>query len=528
MFGLLPDPDELEASCTSPASLGAALCSAATMNDLLGVKRVVDKAESLWPQSNGLQRDYNQVNIHAYRFASDINSGFCTFIDFCKYGTSALMCTARYNNVPMLLYLLRKTANPAAIAEDTGMTALMHACAAGATKAIRWLWVWGGPDQIALVNHDGNTALTLAIAFAHLPTALRIARATSNWNCIVQPGVRFAVLPKAVGTTLLMLASRNGTETDVIDAIAGGADVNIVSPTGLTALSLGIWGDNVAIVQHLIRAGANVNFASSDGRTALMEAAYNGSPHEVQLVEMLVAAGADVFAKDSDGCTALMLAGYGSSLPLLQALLDAGACANDANNKGYSCLSVSSSGGHLSLVQALLRAGARVNHVSDDDRTPLMCSIPHGHCHVVQTLLEAGADADYANSGVISCLMLAAQVGNANIINLLLQAGALINRAVPLTGYTALMCASRVGRLEVTKELIHAGADLHALLVNGDTALRLAVINKHADVVRELLRAGSDVNYASSILSKSTVGFANFDTAVIRIMLACGAQICFE
>jgi ankyrin repeat protein len=60
-------------------------------------------------------------------------------------------------------------------------------------------------------------------------------------------------------------------------------------------------------------------------------------------------------------------------------------------------------------------------------------------------------------------------------------------------GLTALMWASQIGHLEISRELCLRGANVNAAKTdNGVTALHLASYHGHLEVVRLLLQKGAD------------------------------------
>ncbi|KAJ9439916.1 putative ankyrin repeat protein R863 [Diplonema papillatum] len=76
-----------------------------------------------------------------------------------------------------------------------------------------------------------------------------------------------------------------------------------------------------------------------------------------------------------------------------------------------------------------------------------------------------------------------------------------VNTARDVNGNTALYTASKNGHLEVVKELIAAGAKLHAPNMNSATALHLASQNGHLEVVKELIAAGANVDVQAEGMS---------------------------
>jgi ankyrin repeat protein len=110
-------------------------------------------------------------------------------------------------------------------------------------------------------------------------------------------------------------------------------------------------------------------------------------------------------------------------------------------------------------------------------------------------LLEAGADPHSTLLGGETALMTASRTGRLGPVEALVARGADVN-ATERKGQTALMWAAAEGHLEVVDALIMAGADVGTKLRSGFTALFFAVREGRTDVALRLLEAGADVNQA--------------------------------
>jgi ankyrin repeat protein len=181
--------------------------------------------------------------------------------------------------------------------------------------------------------------------------------------------------------------------------------------------------------------------------------------------------------------------------------------------------------GQADLVKALIEKGAEINaRTADYDLTPLWIAFEKGHTEIIELLLEKGADATELlydacaggdlfmvrqaltkNPDVNSCrgwlsgftplhvcVSGTDQSERQEIIQLLHAAGAdleakdLEKKLTPLH-YTALrnkpLCA---------KALLQCGANVHAVEVNGATALHGAAFHGNVEVAKVLLDGGAD------------------------------------
>ncbi|MDR2718986.1 MAG: ankyrin repeat domain-containing protein [Treponema sp.] len=104
------------------------------------------------------------------------------------------------------------------------------------------------------------------------------------------------------GVPLLNIATRTGNREIIRFLIMAGAQLNLqADDRGTSALIDGVMGNYIDPVNDLINAGADVNIKSKDGQTALVVAA--GACNE-KMVEALLKAGADPDISDSLGVSA--------------------------------------------------------------------------------------------------------------------------------------------------------------------------------------------------------------------------------
>lgn len=134
----------------------------------------------------------------------------------------------------------------------------------------------------------------------------------------------------------------------------------------------------------------------------------------------------------------------------------------------------------------LLRDGADPNQQNLFGNTPLNMAIYNGYEEIVAELLRFHANPNLAsaNSGDFP-LHLAAAIGKRQIVKYLLEAGADVNQANK-TGKTPLLIAVSMGYKEIAEDLLAHGAKWNTPDMSGDTPLSRA----HADI-KPVLRAVS-------------------------------------
>ncbi len=123
---------------------------------------------------------------------------------------------------------------------------------------------------------------------------------------------------------------------------------------------------------------------------------------------------------------------------------------------------------NVKIVQLLLAAGAKIT-TKKYDNTDLMSAANVRHKEIVELLLAAGVNVNAKNLRGSTALMMAAQplcnntkLGtqiDIEIIKQLIKAGADVNAQRDDDGYTALIEASRDGRIEIVETLLALGAD---------------------------------------------------------------------
>jgi hypothetical protein len=104
------------------------------------------------------------------------------------------------------------------------------------------------------------------------------------------------------GVPLISVAARKGNQEVVRFLIIEGAQLNLqADDRGTSALIDGVMGKHLGLVNDLIKSGADVNLKSRDGQTALVVAVGAG---EEKIAETLVKAGADPDITDFLGASA--------------------------------------------------------------------------------------------------------------------------------------------------------------------------------------------------------------------------------
>jgi uncharacterized protein len=289
-------------------------------------------------------------------------------------------------------------------------------------------------------------------------------------------------------------------------------------------------GDKAAVKQ-LLESGADVNVATGDGMTALHWAAQNRG---VDLAKMLLFAGANVRATTRlGGYTPLLMAARNGDAAMIQALVEAGANAAGANSNGTTPLMLAAVSGHADAVALLIARGADVNATENArSETALMFAAANGRVEAIRVLTAHGADVK-ATTRVLDVSAFSKEMADAAgppAPRTTLQTTApdargsappsprtgragrganqrggvdrryLYNELVSTEGgMTALLLAARQGELESVKALLDSGADINqAGAGDHTTPLLIAAINGRFDLAQYLLAHGADPRIAAT------------------------------
>ena len=311
--------------------------------------------------------------------------------------------------------------------------------------------------------------------------------------------ISFAQKQANTATENLAILSENMTANDLEEIrslLAAGADINVKSKYGETALDMGAWNGYTAIVRLLLEAKADVNTSTITNKwTPLYMASRN---HHIEIVKLLIEAGADVNAVDVNGTTLLEFMSWDGNVEIVKLLLVAKADVNAAEPSGATPLEMAAMTGHTEIVKLLIEAGADVNAADTDGDNALLSASKNGYPKVVKLLLDAKANVMVTKKrNGATPLYLASQFGQTEVVKLLLGANANVNTPNIEDNTTALYEAVENGYTEIVKLLLEAKADVN-VKSNGFSPLYIASEKGNFEIVKLLLLAGANPNVAVS------------------------------
>jgi ankyrin repeat protein len=435
-----------------------------------------------------------------------------------EFGSFALAEAAIGGYTDVVAALLKGGAN-ANLANNEGETPLMEVARTGNVQAATLL-LDHGADVNAIELWGEQSALMWAAAQKQ-PAMIKllISRganvnahgAVRNWERKVIREPR----PKDMnqgGFTPLLYAAREGCIECARELVAGGANLNLQDPHGVTPLVMSLLNLHYDFAAYLIEAGADVNKWDLYGRsplymaadTSTLPVAGNGSMvvlpsmdsrHALDVARLLLDKGANVNAQLkrrppyrnvpqdrggdsilSQGATPLLRAARAGDTPMVQLLLERGALVDLPSNQGVTPL----------MAAAGVEFGLRVTR--GRNRTD------EGVLSTMHALLDAGAD--------INARMLIEPRGE-SAAHLLVIEQRLSDYSYDYRGRqvpsvrakphrTALHGAAMKGFTPIVKFLGENGADLYAKDANGSTALDLAEGNYNEPFLRQAAEPHAD------------------------------------
>ena len=437
-------------------------------------------------------------------------------------GSTALHEATKVGRLDIVEQLTNASAKPT-IKDNRGRTPIHYAASLGNVAIVRRLlgksnagindsdvagWT---PLRLAVTGHHLHMVKFLIDLGAHCDYALLNDAARNDAEDLFDYFLAFGIKPN---TEVLWDAITNRNLHYLRSCILAGASPDSMSGYH-TPLTYAVIQKQVSAVQLLISMGADVNLGTYEGDSALLLAVRTGEP---AIVDILLRAGAathDLSFKESPTINLILLATHTGYACIAEMLYKAGAPKPAADhmcaNPSFSMVTAARQN-RVDKLKELIRQGRDVNAVRKDSWSLTALDCRWGSSEAAVLLINAGAD--LRSQAVFSPppLSCAAEAGLTNVIQVLLQKGADVNQ-ICLKGQTAMLCMLDGWRMVnpnnlelrtrynqtvwITKELILAGSDVNVVDKDGYTALGMACCHGYTSIAEMLLEASADISIPS-------------------------------
>ena len=233
--------------------------------------------------------------------------------------------------------------------DEDGFTPLMHAAACAKVQAVNYLLEKGAdPFLIGEKNewsllHFSSQGGNVIIIETFLSRGLDINKKDNSTSNI---------------TPLILTIVYNNLEA-MKYLLERGADPTLEDNSRIvSSLHLASIGGNIAIIDAILSSGANIDIQSSEGLTALMFAAFCKNR---TVVDFLLLKGANPFLKDQFGRTFLHYASQGGDVTIIEKCLSCGLDIESKDNEGKTPLMIAASSGNSDAVKFLLQRSESKN-----------------------------------------------------------------------------------------------------------------------------------------------------------------------
>ena len=219
--------------------------------------------------------------------------------------------------------------------------------------------------------------------------------------------------------------------------------------------------------------------------------------------------GVDWWRPDEDSTSGIHLSAHFGLHDILVALLQQGYDVNERDRLGHTALMLAAQSGHLDTVRLLLHHGAKTDSRNKCGYSLLHCAVHSGYIDIVQLVIADKAVQKTMNavphSGkgallhLFSPLEIAVDHEYVDIVRLLINRREDVNLQVNPKCWaefdmSPFGSAARKDNRQIVDMLLEAGADIHGLNQQGQTALNDAACGHKTSLVHYLLSKGANID----------------------------------
>ncbi|KAL3460940.1 ankyrin repeat-containing domain protein [Aspergillus heterothallicus] len=279
--------------------------------------------------------------------------------------------------------------------------------------------------------------------------------------------------------SIALFMSIASSEDEVCNVLieSGKADLDYRDGGQRTALEWAYSHRRYRTIAALLRNGADANIAGRRSRTVLHDAASAGNEEVVRI--LLANATTDLNCRDVDNATPLLIAVRAQHGAVVELLLQRGedVDVNCRDNSHLTPLGAALADCNMQIAKLLVQhPSIDLNSVDEHGQGPLFAAALHDNLEMLTLLLDAGARPNKTTTpNGLTPLMQAVRSGNKKVSLRLALGDLSLLKDQDANGWTPLFFAAANADWELTKLLIHLGADPFHLDAAGETIL-LAVI----------------------------------------------------
>lgn len=273
---------------------------------------------------------------------------------------------------------------------------------------------------------------------------------------------------------------------------------------GQTLLHVAVLTGDIKLINYLYNKGLNIDEKDMNLNTPLLYGILNSSP--LAVIEFLCKKGASVDIKNRHSESPLLLSlKYGFD-EIANFLIDTGANVNLAEGVNTSLTlchfaihSYKERSDKFRAIQTkLIAKGASVDiSINKLNWTPLMHCCTQKESTLIkdhfEILIQLGANPNKTDINGRTPLMLAASVGNGYFLQRIVENYADIDM-IDNFGWSALIFAVYYSQLDIARELLDAGSDIHVITKSGQSALQIATQQENKELIALLKDHGAHTN----------------------------------
>ena len=346
----------------------------------------------------------------------------------------------------------------------------------------------------------------------------------------------------SVDESSLIAAIRNHHLECIISLLRSGADVNVMSAGGETALSIACNLKNIRAVELLLERGNKKPCTTSiisilvdqkvDTNILQLLLQHGLKYNLTEVIDLVYQHSFDNVNDIWNGSTAFLTAAVNGSVEMLNKLISHGVNMDGKNSNGEiisSPLCVSCENGHFAAVEYLLEAGAEVNIEDDKGRTPLFYAAASRSIDILKLLFKRGASVNAQDASGFNALVYGYSITNGadylDVVNCWLQSGLPVE---DIHYQNCLVMAAKNGHYEIVKTLLMFHIDPNQPSSWGNTALGNACAFNHESIVECLLMNKANPNLLMTDCGNcfTPLGRAceNSHIGIVKLLLAFNAD----